>query len=783
MFAPPVLLALSLSFGQPPGAAQDLPRNPTGDLGLYADPAGAADGAGDAAAFADDPAATAPVDLAGEIGGTFRAGFPVTFTLTGPEELSEAGTPNPFTDYRLTGAFRAFGPWNADDSEVTIHDDGTQTSSMRLYSEEELNAPVQMRGRLWGRLLMETSSQFAGYFAADGDAANTGATAGDKWRLQFTPPAAAERVRYRLELRKYPPGGAPLGTPRPGSGSGELVAAAVGEFAVEPAPAPAPAPAPEAGADRPRDLRRTGPLVAAGGRLWLAGAGRAFFKTGANSPENLLAYADFDGTRPLKAGGLKGEAAAEGLHRYEPHLRDWRDGDPTWAGPGGEPRGKSLIGALNYLASAGVNSIYFVTFNVAGDGRDVWPHFTPETGEPDDRTRFDCSKLDQWETVFTHCDRLGIALHVVLTETENESLFEHRDGPGDGETPFADTRKLYYRELVARFAHHPAVTWNLAEEIGFSDKPAERVGDGRGVTAAQQLAFADYLKTADPYDRPVTIHTYPNRQSEIYTPLLGAYGIDGASLQMPPKKARDQTLTWLARSAATGRPWFACYDEQNPADTGVMPDGADGAEENHRRVRRAVWANLFSGGSGCEFYFGYKYPHNDLSLEDFRSRAEAWRWAGVAREFAEKVGLARFEPALNLVDDPAVFVMTAAAHPYDSGWATFYPRGRLPDWADGGRDGAFAVPYDDLTRAPPGEGGSGRLLVYLPAGAGEGLRIPTPPASRQFQLPVPGRAVRWFDPLAGGDWQTGRRWRKSPPGPPRTSAIPPAATAPGTGSC
>ena len=56
------------------------------------------------------------------------------------------------------------------------------------------------------------------------------------------------------------------------------------------------------------------------------------------------------------------------------------------------------------------------------------------------------------------------------------------------------------------------------------------------MTVEQQTAFAEFLKRTDPYDRPVTIHTYPNRQSEIYTPLLGAYAIDGASLQMPPKK-------------------------------------------------------------------------------------------------------------------------------------------------------------------------------------------------------------------------------------------------------
>ena len=43
--------------------------------------------------------------------------------------------------------------------------------------------------------------------------------------------------------------------------------------------------------------------------------------------------------------------------------------------------------------------------NVRGDGRDVWPY----TG-PDERCRFDVSKLDQWEVVFDHMDRHGMML-------------------------------------------------------------------------------------------------------------------------------------------------------------------------------------------------------------------------------------------------------------------------------------------------------------------------------------------------------------------------------------
>ena len=199
-----------------------------------------------------------------------------------------------------------------------------------------------------------------------------------------------------------------------------------------------------------------------------------------------------------------------------------------------------------------------------------------------------------------------------------------------------------------------------------------------------------------------------------------------------------------------------------------MPDGADGVGENHRRVRRAVWANLFSGGSGCEFYFGYKQPHNDLTLEDFRSRAEAWRWAGVAREFAERVGLAQFRPALNLVDDPDVWVMTRDVwenSPVGSRWTQFgdeeqfrasdgdFGRGTYARWAAGGTDPEFAdagaPPGVSRGIYPPG------MLVYLPAGADP--RIPVPKPGRQGLTAFAPRAVRWFDPLAGGDWQVGEK--------------------------
>ncbi|NNJ27585.1 DUF5060 domain-containing protein [Alienimonas chondri] len=595
----------------------------------------------------DEPP-TAPVYIDGKIDGAYRVGFPIAFTLTGPEALQENGEANPFVDYRLTASFG-----RPDRADVD------------------------------GRVV-------PGYFAADGRAGETGAEAGARWRAHYRPTWRG-RTTYRLVLRK----------------GDELIAEASGTIEVK---------APPEAVENARDFRRRGQLTAWEGRLMLATPERLptewtpFFKTGAGSPENLLAYADFDGTWSAKSDPRDGESHSEALHRYEPHLGDWNDGDPAWR----DGRGKGLIGALNYLADAGVNSLYFVPFNVAGDGRDVWPHAATEGEEPTDLTRFDCSKLDQWETVFTHCDTLGIALHMLLTETENEALFERRTGPGaDYEqtgVPFAETRKLYYREMIARFGHHPAIIWNLGEENG-RGKELVKDGDGRDTTDAQRKAFAAYIKQTDPYDHPLVVHTYPNWQNAVYMPLLGDRSFDGVSLQLSPmSQTRDQTLKWTARSAATGRPWFVCLDEVGPANAGVLPDDADGAAENHRAVRRALWANLLSGGSGAEWYFGYKFPHNDLNLEDFRSRANVWRFSKIAREFAEREGLADYYPVRDYFD----------------------------------ADEVFAVRKTELApfQSPPG---STTTLVYVPAG-----RKPFVPVPFESRCPV-----RWFDVENGGAWQTG----------------------------
>ena len=97
----------------------------------------------------------------------------------------------------------------------------------------------------------------------------------------------------------------------------------------------------------------------------------------------------------------------------------------------------------------------------------------------------DVSRLDQWEIVFEHADRLGMFIHFKTLETENELLLDGGDlGP---------QRKLYYRELIARFGHHLALNWNLGEEIN-------------NASTAQKKAWAQYFYDHDPYHHLIVIH-------------------------------------------------------------------------------------------------------------------------------------------------------------------------------------------------------------------------------------------------------------------------------------
>lgn len=573
-----------------------------------------------------------------KISGELKQWHKVTLTLDGPFAHERDQDPNPFTDYAMSVAF--------------THESGSPAYSV------------------------------PGYFTADGNAADSSADSGTQWRAHLSPDRPGHWT-YRISFRR--------GKHTAMDGSGQTIAPFDGQngsFRI--------APTDKTG----RDFRAHGRLQYVGKHhLQFGGTGRFFLKAGADAPENLLGYADFDGTRPNKRLDPRpGENAPAGrLKTWEPHIRDWQAGDPTWKGS----RGKGLLGALNYLAGKGVNGFSFLPYNAGGDGDDVWPFVERET-----KLHYDCSKLDQWSIVFDHATSRGLHLHFKLQENEIDDNRRGESGKPqsvpeslDGGT-LGPERKLYLREMVARFAHGLALTWNLGEE---NTQSTEEI-----------RAMAQYLRDTDPYHHLIVIHTFPNQQDKVYTPLLGAQSqLTGTSLQNSWSQAHQRTLKWVNESQRAGKPWVVCHDEQNPAEMGVPPDpgyqGQPGiALQNgkpytlHDIRKLCLWGHFMAGGAGIEYYFGYTLPQNDLQCEDWRSRDQSWDFCRYALEL--------------------------------------FHNHAIPFWEMANADELIGNPNHDNARyclAKPGE----IYLVYLPDGNPTTLDLTG--VNRRFN-------VRWYNPRTGG---------------------------------
>jgi len=570
------------------------------------------------------PASAANAVLTGEL----KQWHKVTLTLDGPSARETDTDPNPFTDYRM---------------EVTFtHESGTP------------------------------SYRVPGYFAADGQAAETSATSGNKWRAHLSPDKTG-RWSYQVSFTKG------RNVAVDDNAQGTAVAGCDGlrgSFEIGPTDKTG------------RDFRAKGRLQYVGKHhLQFAGSKEYFLKAGADAPENFLAYRDFDGD--FKTDGHKDNLVKD----WKPHLFDWRSGDPTWQ----NGKGKGIIGALNYLASKGVNAVSFLTMNIGGDDQNVFPYV-----RYDDYAHLDVSRLEQWEIVFAHAQKLGLFLHFKTQEAENQGLLDRGEvGP---------QRRLYYRELIARFGHHLALNWNMGEEVGpWQEKP---------VTPEQQtpqrLAMAEYFYQHDPYHHHVVIHN-----GMPFDDLLGPKSkYTGVSMQYSWSVAHQKTLEWLNKSAAAGKPWAVAHDEQNPADMGVPPDPGyrghsgegtqDGKSYTMHDIRKStLWGHLLAGGWGVEYYFGYKLPQNDLDCQDYRSRDKTWDYCRIALEF--------------------------------------FRDNRIPFWEMRNADALVGNPKNENAKfcfAKPGE----IYVVFLRDGGTSDLNLTG--ASGTF-------TVKWFNPRQGGGLQDG----------------------------
>lgn len=452
-----------------------------------------------------------------------------------------------------------------------------------------------------------------GHFAGDGRAAHSGASQGDQWRVHFLPPSPGV-WQYTVFMREGP--GVAVAEHPTTVGKSVTPDGIVGHLEIGPLDTQAPG------------FWRKGLLEYVGRRyLQFAGSGDYFLKGGTDSPENFLGYFEFDGTPDRK--------------RYQPHLTDWRHGDPTWA----NQRGKGIIGAVNYLGAKGVNSVYFLTNNVhPHQPNAVWPWIAPN--QP---MRYDLSKLDQWAIVFHHMADMGIGMHLVLQERQNDQMLD------DGLLGLQ--RKLYHRELISRFAHFPVLWWNLGEEYG-TVASGESLGEGKADNHLKDLVprrtleelhelrvqQARHIRALDPYRHPIVVHTHPAQKQWVYQKLLGFEAVEGPSLQHPKSW---EIKKWIEASERAGRPWVVTLDESHDAGplpqsgrikgrgtVGVAPDRVDPDHDLARTID--LWGTLMAGGAGVEWYFGHQYEQNDLSLEDFRSRDRMWDQTRHALDFFQR---------------------------------------------------------------------------------------------------------------------------------------------------
>lgn len=494
--------------------------------------------------------------------------------------------------------------WN----KVTIDFEGPQASEGDSEPNPFLDYSLEVE--FWGP--DGNTYLVPGFFAGDGN----GGGSGNIWRVHFSPDAPG-RWMYRAYFLK----GEEIATNPMQSGESVSFDGASGSFEVAPSDSTA------------EGFYKWGRLEYVGEHYFKFRDGDYWIKGGADSPENFLAYDGFDNTT-RSTQNYDGLESLPALHTYSAHIEDWQTGDPDW----GDGKGKGIIGALNYLSSKNVNSIYFLLQNIGGDGKDVFPWVgNPDpSGSPEnDNLHYDISKLHQWETVLKYAQEKGIALHAVLNEAEEANKRELDDGE------LGTERKLFYREMIARFGHHPALQWNISEEFNLKfDLGPERVRE-----------FASYIQQVDPYDHPITVHTAGDPVEELAF-TFGDTLFSTTSVQLNQRRIDQVTEAIRTKTAEAGRPIPASMDEFT-VDVGdnrswIPIDDAD------LQRKQKLWPTYMSGGQ-IEFIL-----EGFLEVDSFKKpEADAlWDYIWHARSFMqEHLPFHEMEPMDELVADESTLTV------------------------------------------------------------------------------------------------------------------------------
>lgn len=307
--------------------------------------------------------------------------------------------------------------------------------------------------------------------------------------------------------------------------------------------------------------------------------------------------ADFECLGRLTFSGEHYLSFSEGTYWLKGGVNEPED----FLAPGVNAGFKNKEMAIDYLADQKVNSIYLLLHNIDGDGENVWPWYGATQEEAKTNTKhFDVGKLQEWEGVFDTLQDKGIVLHLVL---EDDSAWTGFD------------RQIYYREMVARFAHHKGIIWNISEEYNENYSPE------------QIKQFAEMLRELDPYDHPITVH-HAGRTSQ-WQPFLDDENIDLTSFQTGPTPQNEQAVYWFSQSESAEKTIPISFDETGQLDS------------NERTLARRIIWSVYMGGGNIELFtiLNSGYLEFEPIFSDMRR----------AREFIEQLPFESMVPCNELL--------------------------------------------------------------------------------------------------------------------------------------
>jgi hypothetical protein len=419
--------------------------------------------------------------------------------------------------------------------------------------------------------------------------------------------------------------------------------------------------------------------------LFARGHGRWFLQSGVDLGSTLLRWLDYGTDDYPTESSTTTTSLPPGSAWLTRHQASFPVSHhaPSWT----HEMGNQAMGLLEYLARHGVNAI---RLNVWDDTDASTSHQFLFAADQDPNS-IRVSQLARWQVALEYAQRLGLALQIQLHGS---------DGP-ENESPDVTTeqrRKLYYRELVARYGHHLALSWHLG--------PAGPTSESR----------ANDLRSIDAYQHTIVVDSTTTERDLPTRNLLGVDTVDSVVVPTPTRSlaltntvVRDVT-TWRDLSRARKHHWIVHTQHAYTPSASLPPQVRlrDDDEYVQNIRRNVVWGNLLAGGAGVEYGLREAIAVNGADMLVDLERI--WLYTRLALDFLQNL-------------TPRI--------PF---WYMVNENFRVASSTAGAL--CLAQPRGDV------------MVLYFPKGGTARVHLPKGDDGTSY-------TIQWYDPRVGGELQTG----------------------------